>query len=132
MDDRLTRFVRKRAHDNCEYCHFPQEFSDLRFHIEHVVSRQHGGKTKPENLALACPECNLIKGPNLTAVDPLTRKVVRLFNPREQKWSAHFSFVGPGISGKTAIGRATTSLLRMNESERLRVRAILFELGRLD
>lgn len=132
MDARLGRLVRKRARERCEYCHLPQEFSDLVFHIEHVVPRQHGGKTQAENLALACPECNFIKGPNLTAVDPVTRKVVRLFNPRTQKWSAHFSFVGARIAGKTAVGRATTALLRMNETERVRVRTILSELGRLD
>ena len=31
------------------------------------------------NLAVACHHCNLYKGPNLTGIDPSTRKVVRIF-----------------------------------------------------
>jgi 5-methylcytosine-specific restriction endonuclease McrA len=41
----------------------PQELSELRFHIEHVIPRQHGGSDDADNLALACPDCNLRKGP---------------------------------------------------------------------
>jgi hypothetical protein len=132
MDVGLIRLVRKRAGERREYCRLPQEFSELQFHVEHVIPRQHGGATEAANLALACPECNFIKGPNLTAVDPSTRKIVPLFNPRAQRWSAHFAFDGHRITGKTPTGRATASLLRMNEAERLRVRAILLELGRLN
>jgi 5-methylcytosine-specific restriction endonuclease McrA len=34
-----------------------------------------------ENLALACIDCNLQKGPNLSGIDPETRKVTELFIP---------------------------------------------------
>jgi hypothetical protein len=43
---------------------------------------QHGGGDDADNLALACPDCNLRKGPNLTGIDPETGAVVRLFHPR--------------------------------------------------
>ena len=51
----------------------PQEATPLiAFHIEHIVSRQHGGKDDPAGLALACDRCNAYKGPNLTSFDPET------------------------------------------------------------
>ena len=59
MDAAAIQFVRRRAGERCEYCGFLQEFSGLRFHIEHIVARQHGGSDESSNLALACPECNL-------------------------------------------------------------------------
>ena len=73
MDPKLRLFVRTRANHRCEYCGIPQEFSELRFHIEHIIPRQHGGIDDAENLALACPDCNLRKGPNLSGLDPENR-----------------------------------------------------------
>jgi 5-methylcytosine-specific restriction endonuclease McrA len=128
MDAALRRVVRQWAGGRCEYCHLPEEFSELSFHVEHIIPRQHGGTDDPENLALACPECNLRKGPNLTAIEPAKRKVVRLFHPRQDKWNEHFAYRGARIAGKTSIGLATASLLRINDEERLRIRALLVDL----
>jgi 5-methylcytosine-specific restriction endonuclease McrA len=90
MDAELRQFVRTRAAYQCEYCRLPQEFSELRFHIEHIVPRQHGGADHLDNLALACPDCNLRKGPNLTGIDPQTGEVTRLFDPRRDVCSSIF------------------------------------------
>ena len=125
MDAALRELARQRAGDRCEYCHHPQEFSELRFHVEHVVPRQHGGTDALKNLALAGPDCNLAKGPNLVAFQPGGRKIVRLFNPRLDRWSQHFRCDGARIAGKTPIGRATVALLKMNDAQRLRIRALL-------
>jgi hypothetical protein len=124
----LREFVSNRAGHRCEYCHLPQEFSELTFHLEHVIPRQHGGEDNQMNRALACPECNLLKGTNLTALDPETGKVALLFHPRRQKWAVHFTYQGCRIVGRTAAGRATVSLLDLNSAERLRVRRLLFDL----
>jgi hypothetical protein len=132
MDATLREFVRRRAGGRCEYCHPAQEFSELRFHVEHIMPRQHGGSDDDENLGLACPECNLVKGPNLTGIDPDTHQVVRLFHPRQDKWTDHFAFEGARIIGKTPVARATVALLRMNDGARLRVRTLLLESGSLD
>jgi 5-methylcytosine-specific restriction endonuclease McrA len=70
MDAALREFVRQRAAGLCEYCHLPQEFSELVFHVEHIIPRQHAKDDSAENLAVACPACNLVKGPNLTGIDP--------------------------------------------------------------
>jgi hypothetical protein len=125
MDAQLRQSVRVRAAYQCEYCRFPQELSELRFHIEHVIPRQHGGGDEADNLALACPNCNLRKGPNLTGIDPETGEVVRLFHPRRDTWSDHFDYAGSAIVGATPIGRTTLSLLQMNDPERRRVRELI-------
>ena len=115
MEASLRELVRRRATHRCEYCHLPQAAAPfLTFHIEHIRARQHGGDDDSSNLALACPDCNAHKGPNLTSVDPETEQVVALFNPRQDIWSDHFSFEGPMIIARTPTGRATVRLLSMN------------------
>jgi hypothetical protein len=130
MDAKRRQFVRLRASQLCEYCRVPQEFSELRFHVEHIVARQHGGSDSADNLALACPSCNLHKGPNLTAIDPQTGAIERLFNPRVDFWFDHFAQDGAHISGLTPIGRATVSLLEINDPERKRIREVAVRIGR--
>jgi hypothetical protein len=131
MDAALRDLVRERAGGCCEYCHLPQEFSELLFHMEHIIPRQHCHDDTAENLALACPACNLVKGPNLTGIDPLTKQVTTLFHPRRNKWNEHFGYDGTRIAGKTSNGRTTVSLLRMNDAYRLRIRALLVASGNL-
>ena len=132
MDAAKSQFVRHRAAHLCEYCRSSQEHSALRFHIEHVKAEQHGGTDDPENLALACPECNYQKGTNLSGVDPDTGKVTRLFHPRRDRWEDHLARDGAFIVGKTPVGRTTAWLLEMNTGDRLRWRELLFRLGLLE
>ena len=128
----LHKAVRKRARYRCEYCHFPEQFAELPFHFDHVISRQHGGQTELENLAFACCYCNRYKGPNLSRRDPTSGKVVSLFSPREDKWSDHFSWNGPLIVGKTPVGRATVQTLQFNRSDAVAVRHLLMRAGEYD
>jgi hypothetical protein len=115
--------VWKRARDRCEYCHLRQvDAPFVRHQIEHIIPHQHGGGDQLGNLALACYRCNKFKGPNLSAFDPRTGKVVRLFNPRRQRWHDHFSVRGILILGHTAVGRATVDLLQMNSAKRQALR----------
>lgn len=132
MDRAVSQLVRERARQRCEYCHQPQEFSALSFHIEHVVARQHGGLDDSANLALACPDCNFRKGTNLTGLDPDTSEVTRLYHPRNELWDEHFLRCGARIEGKTAVGRTTVWLLEMNSRDRLRWRDVLIRLGLFD
>ena len=123
MDDSLRDFVRQRALQRCEYCLLPQSAARLFcFHIEHIRAKQHGGQDAEPNLALACPDCNAHKGPNLTSVDSLTDTVVPLFHPRTDNWDDHFERLGSVILGVTPTGRATVELLNMNEAERVDMR----------
>src|ERR1044072_2940887 len=70
--------VRQRAQNACEYCHRHQDDSPLAaLHVEHIIPKIHGGSDDVENLALACIDCNLHKGTNLTGFDPETSCVPR-------------------------------------------------------
>ena len=101
----------------------PQEATPLiPFHVEHIVSKQHGGTDDPGGLALACDRCNAYKGPNLTSIDPDTGAVAALFNPRRDVWTDHFVFRGGEILGLTSTGRATVRLLNMNAPRRVELR----------
>jgi hypothetical protein len=97
-----------------------------------IIARKHGGADDFENLALACQQCNLHKGTNLTGRDPDTTDVMRLFDPRKDQWAEHFIRDGPRIAGKTPVGRTTAWVLQMNTDERVELRAMLMELGELD
>ena len=94
------------------------------YHVEHVVARQHGGGDSLSNLALSCRHCNLLKGPNLTSLDPDNRTLVRLFDPRTQAWNEHFALVDGQIRGLTEIGRTTVFLLEMNAPHRVELRLV--------
>jgi len=51
--DPLGTFVTSRAGDRCEYCHLPSAYSSTPFQTDHIVARQHAGRTRASNLALA-------------------------------------------------------------------------------
>ena len=99
------------------------------FHVDHIVPLQHGGETSVANLALACFHCNLHKGPNVAGLDPQTGSLARLFHPRQDHWAEHFAWSGAGLDGLTPVGRATISVLAINEPLYLAVRAALIEEG---
>lgn len=99
------------------------------FHLEHIVARQHDGRTELENLAWACHRCNRHKGTNLSGIDPETGAVVVLFNPRKEAWEEHFTKLGANIVGLTKTGRATVKLLQMNAERRVDRREALRKMG---
>ena len=115
--------------DRCEYCLLRQEHVKFSHHIEHIVAKQHGGDDSPENLALSCARCNSYKEANLSGIDPDTNAVVRLFNPRRQKWKRHFRWDGPRLEGRTRISRATVVVLQINHPDALDARHCLIAEG---
>jgi 5-methylcytosine-specific restriction endonuclease McrA len=127
MDAATRASVRRRAGNRCEYCRLFQEHSDLPHHIEHIISRQHGGSDHSDNLALACQRCNLSKGPNLTGIDPISGAIAPLFHPRRDRWDEHFLVEGVRIEGRSSTGRATVVVLGMNEDRRMKLRWELVE-----
>lgn len=40
----LDRTVRQRAGHACEYCFMPQFARRLKFPLDHIVAKQHGGR----------------------------------------------------------------------------------------
>ncbi len=123
MNESTRRIVRRRAGNRCEYCGRHQGESLLAaFHIEHILPRKHGGGDEPENLALACIDCNLHKGTNVAGYDSVTGSLTELFHPQRQVWSDHFQWQGVMIVGKTAVGRTTVEVLQLNSADRLELR----------
>lgn len=107
-----------RADYKCEYCLINEALSFFTFHIEHIVSLKHGGKTESSNLALACPICNLNKGTDIATVLSEFDEPVRFFNPRVDKWMDHFKLDSSGlIFAKTPIGKATIKILNLNHPD---------------
>ncbi|MBI1900282.1 MAG: HNH endonuclease [Planctomycetia bacterium] len=125
MDEVVALSVRRRARGCCEYCRLPESLSSIPFEIDHVIAEQHGGKTVPGNLALACFADNHHKGPNLAGIDPKTGRKTWLFNPRRQTWERHFRWEGAVLNGRTAVGRATIAVLQINAPHRVAQRAAL-------
>jgi 5-methylcytosine-specific restriction endonuclease McrA len=123
MDARTRQLVRERAALRCEYCQLAEIHSPVaRLQVEHIRPKKHGGDDDPQNLALACIDCNLHKGPNLTGIDPITNQIVAIFNPRNQRWADHFRWNGIRIEGITDVGRTTVTVMDFNSQDQLQVR----------
>ncbi|HJT76937.1 MAG TPA: HNH endonuclease [Gemmataceae bacterium] len=118
----LVRQAEGRAGQRCEYCRMHQALQGATFHLEHILPSSRGGSTDLDNLAWACPGCNLHKSDRTEALDPDTAVVVRLFNPRTDSWSEHFELQGYQIVGRTPVGRATVRLLGLNHPRRVLIR----------
>jgi predicted secreted protein len=103
---------------------------EASFHVDHIIPEMDGGGTVLENLALACVSCSLRKGARQSARDPLTRKFVRHYHPRQQIWKSHFRIEGYRIVGVTACGRATVDLLKLNRMMAQHIRSEEFYFGR--
>jgi hypothetical protein len=115
----------------CEYCKLRQWSQEATFHIDHIQPRADGGETTEDNLALACVSCSLKKAARIHALDPKSKRFVRLFHPRKDPWSDHFHWARNWrLVGKTAIGRATIDALAMNRPAILRIRRIWASLRR--
>lgn len=122
--------VAERAVHRCEYCGAPEAVFNFAFEVEHIEPVVRGGADDDSNLALACRSCNVHKGDAIESPDPDTRTVVRLFHPRRDEWSVHFTTDAStgAIVGKTAAGRASVSRLGMNTPVQLAARRLWMRL----
>ncbi len=96
----------------------PDQLQVERFHVDHIVPESRGGETTLDNLASACPPCNLHKWAHIESRDPETGETVPLYNPRVDRWDDHFQWSDANpfeIEGKTPSGRATVVRLQLND-----------------
>lgn len=107
----LRKLVAERAAFRCEYCRIFESDSNYAYHIEHIISRQHGGSDDPDNLAYACSICNWKKGSNIATLLEKDGPLVPLFNPRTDNWFDNFVIENGIIIAKTMVGAATITLL---------------------
>lgn len=129
--ERLREQVSARAGRRCEYCLAPEDLTFARHHVDHIIAEKHGGETVLDNLALCCAICNRRKGSDLSTLDPVTGQVQALFHPRRDRWVEHFELRGGEMVARTAAGRVTVKLLRLNRADRIMERAALVVSGRL-
>ncbi len=125
----LRREVCERANSCCEYCLLHQSLCASTHQVDHVIAEKHGGPTTLTNLALSCFTCNLRKSSDIASIDPVTGKIVGLFNPREQVWTNHFQCVDAIIVGVTPEGRTTVEFLQLNSPVRLVEREAFIKAG---
>jgi len=111
--EKLRELVYARANGCCEYCQTCESNTGQTMHIDHILPN---GDDSPDNLCLACWNCNSSKHKAIRAPDPTTGLMVGLFNPRLNHWTDHFEWTEEGsqIRGLTAVGRATVERLKMN------------------
>ncbi|HEX3556608.1 MAG TPA: HNH endonuclease signature motif containing protein [Thermoanaerobaculia bacterium] len=118
-----------RADQLCEYCLIHEDHTFFGCEVDHIISEQHGGVTREDNLAFACLVCNRTKGTNIASLS-VTGRLTRLFNPRQDRWSEHFRLVGVTISPLTDTGWVTAQILGLNREDRIEEREVLREKGR--
>jgi hypothetical protein len=107
-----------------------QSLQGATFHVEHILPRSRGGLSHADNLAWACPSCNLRKSDRVAGFDSESTELVLLFNPRKDQWREHFEWNGFQVVGLTPTGRVTIKLLDLNCPRRVMIRKAeeLFEL----
>jgi len=130
ISDQVRRLVETRAQRLCEYCLIHEDDTFFGCEVDHIISRKHGGRTDPENLAYACFPCNRHKGSDVGSICCATGDLVRFFHPRRDRWADHFSLDGPLIVPRTEIGEATARILQLNDPDRVLERESLIALGR--
>ena len=99
-----------------------QSLQGATFHIEHVVPRVKGGQSNSNNLALACPSCNLHKADRVSSQPSSSITAVAFFNPRSEVWADHFEWDDYTLVGKTEVGRVTIQALDLNHERRIKIR----------
>ena len=116
---RVRQRVAEESRHRCGYCLRTEELMGMPMTLDHIIPEAAGGSSSEENLWLACRRCNEFKGTQTHARDPLTDRHVRLFDPRQQRWSEHFAWSEDGteIQGLTPCGRATVVALQLNNPE---------------
>jgi 5-methylcytosine-specific restriction endonuclease McrA len=129
MAESLEQIIRRLAFNRCEYCHFPESATRLTLVLDHVIARQHQGKTELGNLALCCGRCNQSKGPNIAGIDSHTGSITPLYHPRRDLWSDHFRYDGAILIGQSASARATIAVLAINAPIRIATRQALLDAG---
>jgi hypothetical protein len=127
----IRQQVRELFSNCCAYCQTPEDLTVVTFEVEHIVPRSAGGETILHNLCFACPTCNRCKADRTTILDPRTKQEIPLFQPRDDEWSAHFSWNDDAteIIALTDAGLATIAALRMNRPQLVRLRRMWAAMG---
>jgi hypothetical protein len=119
-----------RSRYRCEYCQMPSIYIYAPMEIDHIRPTALGGDDDEENLCLSCPRCNGFKGSQITGSD-VAGVEVRLFNPRLDTWSEHFTWADDKatIIALSSCGWATVNALQMNIQAAVNFRKTMASIG---
>jgi HNH endonuclease len=131
ISKKIQKLVSERAYGCCEYCWRLSSFSSSKFPIDHIFPQSLGGSSDENNLANSCNGCNGAKHTKTHHIDPVTKKMSRLYHPRQHKWIDHFQWSEDELTilGVTSIGRATVDLLQVNRLGNVNQRILLKSIG---
>ena len=88
LSDQVRETVFARAAYRCEYCQTARRLIGMPLVVDHIIPRVHDGGDDLENLCASCYRCNEFKGARIHALDPLSKTLVPLYNPRQQYQAA--------------------------------------------
>lgn len=123
IPDKLRDFVIDRAKGLCEYCQTNSNIV-IYMEIDHIRPTSKGGATEPDNLCLACVNCNRAKGDTLIEEN-------ELFNPRKDDWYAYFEWdvSGTHLLARNDKARRTISRLNINAQPIVKARVFWVKAG---
>jgi hypothetical protein len=106
----------------------PRSIAHQSFSIEHI-NRAANEKSLTRQPGSFVPGCSNQIPVSVFATP--SRKKVRLFHPRRDRWADHFVWTDDGtlILGLTAIGRATVEAMQLNRLALVNLRRVLVEAG---
>ncbi|NJM06834.1 HNH endonuclease [Candidatus Gracilibacteria bacterium] len=132
---RISVELRQRVMENgrfrCGYCLTSQYIIGPLLEIDHYIPEAQDGSSTEDNLCVACPMCNSHKADRISATDPDTATVQPLFNPKNDRWNEHFTWIEDGtvMQGLTPIGRATVAALQVNHPDAVHARRLWVSAG---
>lgn len=129
ISDDLRHLIASRADYLREYCLIHENVTFFGCQVDHIISLKHGGPTEADNLAYACTFCNRNKGSDIASIVLETGNLVRLYNPRVDRWADHFQLNGSQIKPLTEIGEVTALILGFNNNNRIMEREALMRSG---
>ncbi len=131
LGDELRQRIAAHFGYRCAYCRAPLSLFPGSQQFDHIFPRAMGGTDDEENLCFCCPWCNARKSDRTAAIDPVTRRSVKLFHPRKQQWARHFAWSADllKIDGRTASARATVKVLDFNHMQLIDARRTWLAVG---
>ena len=116
----------------CEYCQSQEAFSFTSYLVEHITTSSIDQKDIIENLVFSCQGCSNTRNENTKSTDPVTGKIINIYNPRVDVWSDNFCWSEDftNLVGLTAIGRATIEKLKLNRETLKEYRSVLISINK--